>query len=1071
MSGWSKIGAPYFADICARPRLFRLLDAQPRCRARFVSAPAGSGKTCLVGSYLAQSERRAVWFSLDASDALLSNFFFYLRRAAQAVVGSASERLPTLGPEYQQGLSTFSRRYFELLFELLPGDAAIVLDNYETIPEDSLLHALIASAIESTPPGIDWFVASRLPLPKAFARLRLDALIELSWDDVRLTLDETEALCRARRRRAPLSTRDRSSGPQADDAATLQELSQGWAAGIVLLMERRGPPASVDSPSVLDRCEPVFDYFAAEVFERLSAEQREVLMKTAVLPQIDPAIGKRLTGVAAADRILGEMVEKNYFVMRHGSRRSALCYHPLFRQFLLGRAADHYSPEALQSLRSQAGRLLEAAGQFEHAAELLCEAEDWSRLADLVIRCADELIAQGRHELVARWLSRVPEDHAAERYAWVLFWLANARLPLAPDDAITLFARAFHLFLEQPEPHEPRAIEGLFLSWAGVIEATLFSWTSIAHLDYWIDILDTLLLRFRPPSLRVEARVIALIHGALIFRRRSDPALPVWDKKLRRFLLAARLLDVNQFILLTNNLFVHDLWLGQVARAMGLLASLRRAAHSKRVQPMSLNCWHTMRAVSGLFTGDYEETLVATEQGLETSRSSGVHFWDPILLSQGAFASVSLGRLDECAEYLSRMRGLVSADQFNSAGLFHDASAQLALAREEFAEALEHSREAVASAMALGAAFPEAGCRVGLAHALCALGRTELARSEMVTVLAAAREMKAVGLEARALLGLAHIEFEAGADDAGEAALRQGLGLSREHGYWTHIWWTSKVMARLCARALAAGIESQFVRELIQRRRLSPPSRRRLEPHWPVALSVTTLGTKRVLLEERALDVSQRAQLRPLELLHALIAFGGNGVSEARLAEALWPDSDGDAANQALATTLHRLRRVIGSDVIVRSERCLGLNPSSCWVDSLACDSAWSELEQLSLPELVASLDLYKGPFLGDDVEASWMVVFRERLRSKYVRAVGECSRRFEQAGEHDRAIFVYERALDIEPAVEVLYRELIRLLSTIGRHAEAAHVYERCRRTLRATLDVDPSSETSDLARAQPSR
>ncbi len=59
----------------------------------------------------------------------------------------------------------------------------------------------------------------------------------------------------------------------------------------------------------------------------------------------------------------------------------------------------------------------------------------------------------------------------------------------------------------------------------------------------------------------------------------------------------------------------------------------------------------------------------------------------------------------------------------------------------------------------------------------------------------------------------------------------------------------------------------------------------------------------------RPVRFTGKAQRKPLALLQALVAFGGQRVREDRLSEALWPDADGDAAHQALSTTLHRLRR------------------------------------------------------------------------------------------------------------------------------------------------------------------
>ena len=47
--------------------------------------------------------------------------------------------------------------------------------------------------------------------------------------------------------------------------------------------------------------------------------------------------------------------------------------------------------------------------------------------------------------------------------------------------------------------------------------------------------------------------------------------------------------------------------------------------------------------------------------------------------------------------------------------------------------------------------------------------------------------------------------------------------------------------------------------------------------------------------------------------MQALIAFGGTEVSAGVLIDALWPDSEGDAAYHALECALYRLRQLFGA--------------------------------------------------------------------------------------------------------------------------------------------------------------
>ena len=50
---------------------------------------------------------------------------------------------------------------------------------------------------------------------------------------------------------------------------------------------------------------------------------------------------------------------------------------------------------------------------------------------------------------------------------------------------------------------------------------------------------------------------------------------------------------------------------------------------------------------------------------------------------------------------------------------------------------------------------------------------------------------------------------------------------------------------------------------------------------------------------------------KPLELLKAIIAFGGSNVATERICDALWPDADGDRALNSFKFAIHQLRRLL----------------------------------------------------------------------------------------------------------------------------------------------------------------
>jgi DNA-binding SARP family transcriptional activator len=125
------------------------------------------------------------------------------------------------------------------------------------------------------------------------------------------------------------------------------------------------------------------------------------------------------------------------------------------------------------------------------------------------------------------------------------------------------------------------------------------------------------------------------------------------------------------------------------------------------------------------------------------------------------------------------------------------------------------------------------------------------------------------------------------------------------------------------------------------------------------------------------------------------VAFGGRDVPEELLTEALWPDSEGDAAHHALETAVYRLRRLVGQAAVVQQGRRLSISAERCWVDALELDARLRDgLAALqtrrgtappSAAEAARIADLYAGPLLAGD-DAPWAEEARGALRRKVAR-------------------------------------------------------------------------------------
>lgn len=156
-----------------------------------------------------------------------------------------------------------------------------------------------------------------------------------------------------------------------------------------------------------------------------------------------------------------------------------------------------------------------------------------------------------------------------------------------------------------------------------------------------------------------------------------------------------------------------------------------------------------------------------------------------------------------------------------------------------------------------------------------------------------------------------------------------------------------------------------------------------LNDAWPWAARIYTLGRFAIVKDGVPLRFTGKTQKKPLELLKALIAFGGRNVPEAKLQDALWPEAEGDSASQALATTLFRLRKLVGDNLIERGEGRLTLSATVCWVDCWALERLFNEKQHCETMRLEKITKLYQGAFLEGEDDAAWAMTMREKLRVK----------------------------------------------------------------------------------------
>ncbi len=470
-------------------------------------------------------------------------------------------------------------------------------------------------------------------------------------------------------------------------------------------------------------------------------------------------------------------------------------------------------------------------------------------------------------------------------------------------------------------------------------------------------------------------------------------------------------------------------------------------SRQRNIPPVRIITANFHESIYNRFAGLHEECLKNVSAGLEQSQKTGsypVYNW---LLIHGIASSLNVRDLETANTLLEKLTVSLNRNKPWETNMYYLLKAQEALARGKPGEAAIHAEMAQKFAGQVGAPNSLLIFNIVKAHVMHQLNKHQEADSHISAAADLADRMGSKLYQFSILLAKALFAFDRGEQASGLGSLKRALAIGREGGYfYTHINQPYGV-ARLCEKALEAGIEVEYVQELIRRLNILPETPPLHLENWPWPLKINTLGSFELWKDGKPIRFSRKAQQKPLSMLKALIALGGRGVREDEIADALWPDADGDMAYQSFRTTLHRLRQLLGNEKAVQvHEGQMTLDDRTCRVDVWAfeqlleqAETQWKKGKVEEAAQLTEkALEIYKGPFLRQDVKESWALSMNERLKTKFMFYISRLGDHWQKAGQWEKAVKCYLRGLEIDDLSEEFYRSLMLCYQKLDRRAEA---------------------------------
>jgi LuxR family maltose regulon positive regulatory protein len=373
-----------------RSELLGRLERDHERRLILITAPAGYGKTTLLGQWAQEDPRPCAWVTLDQAD---------------GVPGVLEDSIATALTEVGAGVE-------------LGGVVVLVLDDGHALAPERLRDAVV-DVLNWLPDGSQLAVASRCAPALPLSRMRAERmLVEIDSHD--LSMSAVEA--------APML---RSAGldPRSASAQSLVLRTGGWPAALELAAMSRARRTEPTQPGafVMGDDHVIAEYFRTELLDSLSPSATRFLIRTSVLDRLSGPLCDEVLNCRQSATLLGELERANLPLVPDDASHEWYRLHGLFRE-MLQTQLRRSEPELVPVLHQRANGWYRRAGDVDRALDHATLSDDLDGAGELLWANLHRYLGAGRNDTVQRWLSGL----SAERVSGcALLALAAAHSDLA----------------------------------------------------------------------------------------------------------------------------------------------------------------------------------------------------------------------------------------------------------------------------------------------------------------------------------------------------------------------------------------------------------------------------------------------------------------------------------------------------------------------------------------------------------------------------------------------------------------------------------------------------------------
>jgi LuxR family maltose regulon positive regulatory protein len=1055
------------AELLSRQRLLDMLFELLDDKLIIIAAPAGSGKTSLLIDFIHFVNWPVCWLALDPLDQDPQRFIAHF-------IAALNVRFPTFGKSSLAALesTTQDRLNLDSIISLIVNDVyeniteyfLVVLDDYHLVEDSKPVNTFVNRFIQEIDENCHLVIASRtlLSLPDMPLMVARSQVGGLSFAELAFQPDEIQRLL-LKNYHLPVTD---------SEASELARDTEGWVTG--LLLSTQLAAGDITERLRVARVSGVglYEYLAQQVLERQPVAVQDFLLWTSMLEEFDARMCAEVIGAALVlDENWQELMEiilrQNLFVLPVGEEGLFLRYHHLFRDFLQSRLLRDRPQEAVQIQVFLAEYFIRQQ-EWERAYAVYHKLGNNDSLPLLIIRAGPTMIARGRLVTLSEWLQALPsktlklhpELLSLQGSLTALRGDTNQGLVLL-NEAVALLRQGID-FSELGQALVRRSSVHRLL---GEYGAALEDAEAALALDLDITTANT-----------TGADALYAKGMALFYQGNASEAQVVIDQAISAYQSVG---DEQTRIKATMDAGMVAKKIGQYAKAE---KSYRKALDYYQATGnlyWQANLFNNLGVLQHLL-GSFADAINSLEKAVQYAEIAAY----PRLRAYGLASIGDLYRdLDaqrEAAEAYKRSRLL--AQQVNERYLlFYLNLAEGALARlqGDIPTAQEYLRAAQAIADVGGSHSDQNLCRLEQAAQGIA-GKDYQAAIAGLQEAAAFYDSAGYPAESvRAHLYMAVACFETGKPAAALDHLSHLTPYLNETPTSNHLVTAarevSSYLERMQANSDLNSIATLLIHKIEAFEQKQVPTVRRLLrrqsqviPFAPPKLLVYGLGKVQVKIADTLVTTSDWKVQTARDLFFLLLAHP-EGFTKEEIGGLFWPEATPAEFRLRFKNVMYRMRHAVGKDVVLFEDDIYCFNRAMDYEFDIDHFNKEIVLAQKTIEldakigHLQAAIKIYRGDYL-PGLEASWVVIERERLHQTYVDALLKLAELYLAKGAYEPVLTCCQRVLKDDHCHESAHRLAMRVYAAMGNRVLLIRQYEQCRKALLEEIKAPPSVQTQAL-------